>query len=864
MSGLDIAFREAKCVNIRIDLTRDIPITLLDKYHNLSKKDRRMNLREIIYADDFPALADAFSEIVSGRQKALKAHCRVRVGEDYRWVSLDCIVKKDTFNRYEYLTGTMIDVSEYLDASENEFHIDGTVKKKKEIIGETEVNIQDASLDEILGEDYLLRIQQALTVTNNVYSAIYDSDGELMLSPADAKGNIISLKKFKHKITEEIRCNHHLMATWTVASDDLEQLEKTQPLHKVLAETVSQIANAILVLYSEMENSKTANQQLGSNIEQQILLNNIYTIILENNSADEALTSVIQLVGEYLKLDRVSLYHYDSETGYTAINKEWSAKGIQLDYTFKVQENPHLMEELNYCDTFFSNSGFSESQKVGVKSFVVSQLAENGKFVGLIFYDTIKQERIWSSADKKLLRNISQIISTMLIRCNMDKALKEQNDRLKKMAYTDPVLGIPNRTALDQDLQYRLNNNQSGAVVSLKITNISTVNEAFGHIHSDNLLKKISVYLSNLDVQGKTVYRFSGSVLMISLENSGIAQVREFLKTVTDRFSGSWKIGDEEHFLAMSAGAAFYPDDASSCEGLYRCSTLAMYRAAEGENNTYSFYSKELEERAGAIFNAEQRLRRAVLNDMEGFSVSYMPIADTEGNINALEAVVNWVDRENGKMPAGRVIKLAESIGIDELIDSWVINNACAFLREVIDITGCEGLVMNLNLTYHELRSSSVQYTVKSAIDAFGLKESNIAVEIPERAQLKIEGNFNNALNDFKSAGLMVVIDDFGREYMSLTALKSGRADVIKIRADQFCAGDEFDRAALKSVIMLAHNRGISVCVKHIDNKEQFETAKDFYVDQLQGSYLFPCSDEESIKKVFLEYNASVAVPKLQ
>lgn len=863
MSGLDVAFRESKCVNIRIDLTRDIPITLLDKYHNLSKKDKRMNLREVIYADDFPALADAFSEIVSGRKKTLDAHCRVRVEDDYRWVSLSCSVKKDTFNRSEYLTGSMIDVSEYLDASENEFGIDG-VKKKKDIIGEKEVDIQDDSLDEILGEDYLLRIQQALTVTNGVHSAIYNSDGELMLSPADEKGNVISLKKFKSKISEEIRCNHRLMAVWTVASDDPEVLERIRPLHKVLAETVSQIANAILVLYAEMENSKTANQQLGSNIEQQILLNNIYTIILENNNADEALTEVIRLVGEYLKLDRVSLYHYDSDTGYTAINKEWSAKGIDVDYLFKVDENPNLMEELNYCDTYFSNSGFTETQKVGIKSFVVSQLAENGKFVGLIFYETIKQARIWSNADKKLLRNISQIISTMLIRCNMDIELREQNNRLKKMAYTDPVLEISNRAALDHDLQHRLSNGRSGAVIAFKVTNVSTLNEAFGHIHSDKLLKKISAYLNALEFKGKSIYRFSGSVLMIIIAGGGVEQVRELLKVVTDRFSGSWKIEDEEHFLSMSAGAALYPDDSSNCEGLYRCSTLAMYRAAEEERNAYIFYSKELEERAGAVFNAEQRLRRAVLNDMEGFGVSYMPIADTEGNINALEAVVSWVDRENGKMPARRVIKLAESIGIDELIDSWVINNACAFLREVIDMTGCEGLVMNINLTSHELRRSSVYDTVKSAAEAFGLKENNIAVEIPEKAQLKIENSFGIALNEFKNAGVRVVIDDFGREYMSLTALKSGMADVIKIRAEQFCSGDEFDKAALKSVIMLAHNRGISVCVKHIETKEQYETAKAFFVDHLQGSYLFPCSDEDSIKRTCSEFNTSVAVPKWQ
>ena len=134
------------------------------------------------------------------------------------------------------------------------------------------------------------------------------------------------------------------------------------------------------------------------------------------------------MVGEYLKLDRISLYDYDSETGYSALNTEWSAKGIKMEYVFNVEEYPQLMEELNYCDTFFSGGGFAEIGKTGIKSFVVSQLSADGRFTGLIFYETITRERIWSNADKKLLRNISQIVSTMLIRCNMDAAIREQND----------------------------------------------------------------------------------------------------------------------------------------------------------------------------------------------------------------------------------------------------------------------------------------------------------------------------------------------------------------------------------------------------------------------------------------------------
>lgn len=862
MNVLSSAFRETKCVNIRIDLTRDIPLTVLGKYHNLSKKDRRMNLREIIYAEDFPPLADVFSEIVSGRQKNLNAHCRVSVGSDYHWVYLSCTVRKDTFNRTQHLEGTMMDVSEYLDTSENDFVLDDAAKKNRERI-DAAISSQGSSITDILGVDYLLRIQQALTVNNGVSSAIYDDKGDPLVIPPGENGQIVSQKKFKHKISQEIRCNHKIMAIWTIACDDTTELAKTEPLLKVLAETVSQIANAILVLYNEMENSKTANQQLGSNIEQQILLNNIYTIILENNNATEALKTVIRLVGEYLKLDRISLYDYDAEKGYAALNTDWSAKGVEMKRFFRVDESPELIEELNYCDTFFSNSSLAEQENTGIKSFVVSQLAENGKFTGLIFYEAIRKERIWSNADKKLLRNISQIISTMLIRCNMDAAIREQNERLKKLAFTDPVLGIPNRTCLDRDLSAQLEEGGHGAIISMKLTNISTVNEAFGHIYSDNILQKIARYIYDINLCDKQVYRFSGSILMILIKDCDREGVKDFLDGLLERFTHPWTVAGEEHYLEMNAGVAFYPRDADNCGEVYRRSTLAMYRVIDEDKNMYAFYLEGSEEKAGVAYNAELRLRRAVIDNMNGFNIKYLPVVDKNGKIIALEAGVNWTDGENGEVPAAKVISLAESIGVDELIDAWVINRSCALLREIIDISGRDDLAVNINLTSHELQRSEAHRTIMAAVEKYGLSGRNLAVEIPEKSQLKIGGDVGPVLNSLADMGVNIIIDDFGREYMSLSGLKNGTTDRIKIRAEHFCSTDEFDTAALRSVIDLAHKKNISVCVKHIENREELEAIRKYDIDLLQGNYIVSAYDSENTKKLFGTVELTAVTSKL-
>ena len=851
MNGLDTAFSETKCVNIRIDLTRDIPLTILDKYLQLGKKDRRMNLREIIYAEDFPPLADEFDEIVSGRQKSLSAHCRIHIHGDYHWVYLSCKAGKDTFNRTQHLTGTMMDVSEYLENAEADSVLGGVTRKNRERITAA-INDQDISLAAVLGQDYLLSIQKAIAAIDGVSTAIYDPNGSLMLSPADEKGNVLSQRRFKHKISREIRCNHRLMAVWTIASDREELLAKSEPLLDVLAQTVSQTANALLMLSSVMETSQTANQQLGSNIEQQILLNNIYTIILETNDSDEALNTVIRFVGEYLGLDRIALYSYDRAKDQASIFKEWSADGVELKYRFKVDDFPKIIEDLDYCDTFFYNGAReNKPNNTGVKSVAAAQLSENGEFNGIIFYEAVQEARDWSSADKKLLRNISQIISTMLIRCGMDEALKQQNEQLKKLAYTDPVLQIPNRRRLDRDLGSELKKGSSGAAVSVKLVNTGTANEAFEHIHSDALLKSIAEYVYTSGTGDARIYRFSGSVLMVLLKGADAASVQEFVDDLITRFTKTWLIGSEEYYMDMNAGAAFYPADGVTCDEIYRASTLAMHRAVREGRNRFAFYSKEFAENAGAVFSAENRLRFAVQNGMEGFSIRYMPITDLEGGITALEAVVRWHDGENGELPPGQLIRLAESIGLDEIIDAWVTDNACAFLRELIDLSGREDLVMHINLTFHELRHSKVHETVQSALEKHRLRGGNLAVEIPEKAQLITFGDTAGVLNRLRDMGVALVIDDFGREYMSLAALKKGSVSNIKIRAVQFCEADEFDRAALKGILELAHRRGTTVCVKHIEQAIQLETVKAYDIDLLQGEHVLPAVNEDGIRQLF-------------
>ena len=835
MDILERLFSENKCINIRIDLTRDIPVYILGKYPALSKKERRISLRDIIYAEDFPVIADVINDIISGREKALNSHCRVNVGNDYHWAYLNCQLRKDTFNKTLHLTGSMIDVSEYLEDASDDNVLRQLEKKNNEKM--EAIKTDSSSISDILGADYLKRIQSAFANTKGLVSALTEVDGKLICSSDD---DIISFDKSRYKFekTKEVRYNHRTLAYWTIASDNKDDVEANEQLLDVLAHTISQIANSMLVLYNEMENSKKASQQLGSNVEQQILLNSIYTIILEARESDEALKNAIRLVGEYLKLDRIRLYSY-GEDGKSDLVHEWAAaqKNLSEQKDFDCKKYPLLMEELNYCDTYFSNPSFEELDKLNVKAFVVSQIAENGKFTGLIFYEQLFDDRLWSNSDKKLLRNISQIISTMLIRCNMDTALKSQNEQLKKLAFTDSVLDVSNRLALDNDLQNILDKGGRGCAVSLKITNMRSINEAFGHIHSDALLRKIVKYIDGMEFKGKRVYRFSGSVIMVLLRECSPEQAKEFCELIIERFKKAWMINGAEHYMELIAGVTIYPQNADRCEDIYRTTALAMYRAGEFSKNIYAFYSNEFENDNIAQRELEQRLRTAVFNRMQGFSVAFRPIAYLDTGVNfSYEAQVRWVDSELGEIPVKKLIKTAENIGIDSLLDTWVIGKACEFCRRLNDKTGREDNVVTINLTTHELMHTPVHETIRSALSKYFLEGSNLVVEIPEKTQVKAYNEIASTLGQLRKIGVRITIDDFAKEYASLSSLKFSFVNIIKLDARQFFnATSEFDRIMLESIVKLAHEKGILVAVKHVSDISKYDVLYSYGIDLIQG-----------------------------
>ncbi len=129
-------------------------------------------------------------------------------------------------------------------------------------------------------------------------------------------------------------------------------------------------------------------------------------------------------------------------------------------------------------------------------------------------FQTIEKEHNWTQRERKQLRNISQIISSLMMRKETQDKLEQSQKRMRQLAFYDAIYNIPNRARLNKDLDKIMKRNTKGSLIAFKVTNTRTLSAVYGHTYSDMLLRSIAQYLKDLPVKDIGVYYFTNAIFL--------------------------------------------------------------------------------------------------------------------------------------------------------------------------------------------------------------------------------------------------------------------------------------------------------------------------------------------------------------
>ncbi|WP_233562851.1 putative bifunctional diguanylate cyclase/phosphodiesterase [Micromonospora musae] len=393
--------------------------------------------------------------------------------------------------------------------------------------------------------------------------------------------------------------------------------------------------------------------------------------------------------------------------------------------------------------------------------------------------------------------------------------------RLRRLAYTDQLTGLPNRLMFTRRLRQALRAEGPVAVLMLDLDGFKQVNDRFGHAAGDSLLTSLAARMRDAVAGDGVIARLGGDEFAVLVDGSPPVVPERLAERLLDALRPS---DGEEHagvHPSASIGIAQYGPQHASHTDLLRDADIAMYAAKEAGKSAYRVCTPQLREAAVSRAELIADLRRAV--DEGQLHLEFQPIVDlATGAVRSAEALVRWRHPRLGLLSPARFLPLAEETGLIVQIDRWVIHEACRAAAAWRDRPAEATVAVNIAAAH--LRRPDLIATVTAATAAAGLAPRMLTLELTESALIDGSEAVLERLRQLRELGIRISIDDFGTGYSSLSYLHRIPATELKIDRSFVARLDLDDDRAYATVEMVTRLAGafdLSVVAEGVETERQ-------------------------------------------
>lgn len=404
-------------------------------------------------------------------------------------------------------------------------------------------------------------------------------------------------------------------------------------------------------------------------------------------------------------------------------------------------------------------------------------------------------------------------------------ARKEDQERMKFMAYHDALTGLPNRHMYNEYLETALDrcerNNQNLGVMFIDLDRFKFINDTLGHDAGDELLKLVSERLKESIRERDFVSRLGGDEFAVLLEQVNEEEIRKISTQIITAFSPPFTIKNKGFYITPSIGISLYPQDGQEKEILNSKADTAMYLAKKRGKNNFQFYIHEQGDSLDWSFMLEQKLKHAIEN--HEFYLEYQPKFNLRTEtIYGVEALVRWKQPELGVISPIEFIPIAEEIGLIVPLGKWILQEAGKQHKKWLD-AGIR-IKMAVNVSVKQFEDPCFVETVRQVLTENNLPAKSIGLEITESVMQNIQQS-SMIIQEIKELGLKISIDDFGTGYSSLSVLSKLPIDNVKIDKSFIHESTTNSNAAslVKTIIEMGKNLNFDLIAEGIETKEQAE-----------------------------------------
>ncbi|WP_165904517.1 putative bifunctional diguanylate cyclase/phosphodiesterase [Paraburkholderia hospita] len=402
--------------------------------------------------------------------------------------------------------------------------------------------------------------------------------------------------------------------------------------------------------------------------------------------------------------------------------------------------------------------------------------------------------------------------------------------RLQRLAWFDPLTGLPNRAQLQREaLRLLTNAKRNGATLAVLFVDLDRfkrVNDTQGHAVGDQVLSEIARRLQSQIQTGDVIGRLGGDEFLAVIQECDVLKAKHVAARILQSACQPILINTEQDTritISASVGIALSPHDGEETDILLRNADLAMYKAKSSGRNQVWFYAPEYERQAKEQLELEIALQRALRGN--ALNVAYQPKVDGTGALRGVEALVRWDNDGQGSIAPDRFIAIAEESGLIADMDAWVMVEACRQLAgwraEGLDVPN-----ISVNVCAADFKRPNYPGFITDTLQSHGLVAADLTLEMTERVLFdESVDEIRKTLDALQLIGIALSIDDFGTGYSSLSYLHRFTVKELKIDKSfvQRIGSDKMAESLAQTLIHIGEILKLTVTAEGVETQAQHD-----------------------------------------
>jgi two-component system cell cycle response regulator len=235
----------------------------------------------------------------------------------------------------------------------------------------------------------------------------------------------------------------------------------------------------------------------------------------------------------------------------------------------------------------------SEGREAPARSAIAIRFSLRQQPAGVFFLRTTTGDAPLNEQDVQFAEQvINAAVAALEKAYDLENAVMGQ-EQMRHLAETDPLTNCFNRRALMEKLEQEMDRAARYATMltgmMIDIDNFKQINDTYGHLVGDRVLKQLSALLKREQRSVDIVARYGGEEFVVLLPETTSTESRNFAERILRRVA-THDFGEPGHpvRVTISIGIASFPDErVTDGESLLRLADTHLYRAKTDGRNRF-------------------------------------------------------------------------------------------------------------------------------------------------------------------------------------------------------------------------------------------------------------------------------------